>query len=232
MCQRYADLTYQGEAFIFDMDGTLVDNARYHTQAWLDLLTELGVRVVPDDFHHWSGGKTNGQILREVLGPELPEECLREYATRKELLYRSAYGPHLRLIKGLDGFLEAAERHGIRMALATSADRTNIDFVIGGLGIGRYFQAIVSSEEITHGKPDPEAFLLAAERLRMTPGRCLVFEDSLGGIEAAYRAGMKAIAVATSVEPQAFCGAPGVLHVVRDFSGLHPTSLPGWVASG
>ncbi len=212
-------------AFIFDMDGTLVDNARYHTRAWQQLLAELGVQVTAREFHRWSSGKTNGQILRHVLGPGLPDGEIAELAERKEVLYRAAYASHRRLVAGFDRFLREAYHLGVPMAVATSADWTNIRFVLDGLGIASCFQAIVSGEEIVHGKPDPEVFLLAAQRLGVAAERCLVFEDSVVGIEAACRAGMKAVAITTSFSAEALGGVPGVVQVVHDFSSLHPGLL-------
>lgn len=212
-------------AFIFDMDGTLVDNARYHTQAWRQLLAERGVHLTAEEFHHWSSGKTNWQILRHVLGPKVPEKEIVELAERKEVMYRAAYAPHRRKVTGLDRFLREASCLGVPMAVATSAGRTNIRFILDDLGIVSHFRAIVSGEEIVRGKPDPEVYVLAAQRLGVSPDACLVFEDSPGGIEAANGAGMKVVAIATSLSSRALGGLPGVVRVVQDFSALRPASL-------
>ncbi len=215
----------RSRAFIFDMDGTLVDNARYHTQAWLQMLADLGQQVTAEELHRWSSGKTNGQILRHVLGPGLSDEQIAELAERKETRYRAAYGPHRKLVAGLDRFLREATRQGVPMAVATSAGRVNIEFVLDELDILPLFGAIVSGGDVRTGKPDPEVFLLAAQRLGVDPKRCLVFEDSLVGIEAAIRAGMKAVAITTSFGAQAFAGQPGVVLVIQDFTSLRPGSL-------
>jgi beta-phosphoglucomutase family hydrolase len=212
-------------AFIFDMDGTLVDDTRFHLQAWLQLLAELGVQVTAEEFHLWSSGKTNGQILQHVLGPGLPEGEITEIAERKEARFRAAYRPHRKLVAGLDRFLREASHLGVPMAVATSAGRVNIEFILEGVRIGHHFRAIVSGEEIERGKPNPEVFLLAAQRLGVAAARCLVFEDSPGGIEAAYRAGMKAVAVTTSFSTEVLGRLPGVVQVVRDFTSLRPGLL-------
>jgi beta-phosphoglucomutase family hydrolase len=213
------------KVFIFDMDGTLVDNAGVHTQVWLQMFAELGVPITAREFHRQTSGKKNPQILRQVLGPDLSDSEIARYAERKESLYRTAYRPHLRLVDGLEKFLAEARRLGVPMAVATSAERVNIDFVLDGLGIRPYFCAVIGSEEVKQGKPHPEAFLTAAQEMGVAAEHCLVFEDSLTGIEAACRAGMKAIAVATTVDAAEFQGLPTVIRVVKDFTTLGPRAL-------
>lgn len=203
----------------------MVDNARFHTQAWLELMAELGVQVQTEVLHRWSSGQTNGQIVRRLVGDSLSDQEIAGYAARKESLYRAAYRPHLRLVKGLDGFLRQAQQLDIPMAVATSAERANIDFVLGGLGIESLFAAVVGSEDVQQGKPHPESFLTAASRLGVAPEQCLVFEDSLSGIEAAWRAGMRAVAVSTSVGAQEFRGLANVDRVIPDFSTVSPEAL-------
>lgn len=212
-------------AFIFDMDGTMVDNAGFHTRAWLALMEEVGVQVAAEELHRWSSGQTNGQIVRRLVGDNLSNQEIAGYAERKESLYRAAYRPHLRLVKGLDRFLRQAQQLAIPMAVATSAERANIDFVLGGLGIESLFAAVVGSEDVQQGKPHPESFLTAASRLGVAPEQCLVFEDSLSGIEAAWRAGMRAVAVSTSVDAQEFRGLANVDRVIPDFSTVSPEAL-------
>jgi beta-phosphoglucomutase len=211
-------------AFIFDMDGTLVDNVPFHMQSWLTLFRELGVPVEADEFARRMLGKTNAETLREIVGDHLTDNQIVAYAARKESLYRDLHRPHLSLVAGLDGFLRVAQCLSVPLAVATSAPRPNIDFVLGGLGIEPYFQAVVGAEQVSRGKPHPDLFLAAAGRLDMAPGRCLVFEDSLIGVEAARRAGMKAVAIATTLDTRELAGLPGVVQVVRDFTALSPAA--------
>jgi beta-phosphoglucomutase family hydrolase len=214
-----------GSAFIFDMDGTLVDNMAYHTQAWLALLAELGVHMTAGEARRRIAGQTNEQTLRQILGDEVSGAEIARYAARKESLYRALYGPHLKAVAGLDGFLAKAHCLGVPLAVATAADRANIAFVLGGLGIDHCFRVVVGAEDVAHGKPDPEMFLTAASRLGVPARQCLVFEDSLAGMEAARRAGMKAVALTTTLDAGAFRGLPGVLCAVEDFFGLDPEDL-------
>jgi beta-phosphoglucomutase len=216
--------------FVFDMDGTLVDNAGVHSQIWLGLLAELGVHVSSEELRRRTSGKTNVQILREMLGTGVSDGVIHDLAERKETRYRAIYGPRLKPIKGLGCFLSEVRRLGLSMAVATAADRTNIGFVLSGLRIGAFFDVIVGSEDVTEGKPNPEAFLTAARRLGVAPTHCLVFEDSLAGLEAADRAGMRAVAVATTVDIRELQDLPAVVRVIEDYAALDPRSLLDSVA--
>jgi HAD superfamily hydrolase (TIGR01509 family) len=131
----------------------------------------------------------------------------------------------LRAIAGLPGFLEQARRLGVPLALATSAGKVNIEYTLTGTGLKAYFDVLVGGEEVQHGKPDPEIFLMAAQRLGIPPQRCLVFEDALLGVEAACRAGMKAIAITTTIPAKDFVGVCPVLEIAGDFLDLRPEQV-------
>jgi len=213
-------------AFILDMDGTIVHNIPFHIQSWLALLRELGVVITEGEFIHRMIGKTNAETLRELVAADLTDDQIAVYAARKEALYRELYRPHLRPVPGLRQFLLDARRLGIPLALATSAPPENIDFVLGGLGIAGYFQVVIGADRVARGKPHPDLFLAAAGDLGAPPARCLVFEDSLMGLEAARRAGMPAIALATTLDARELADVPGVVQVIPDFA-LDPATLLG-----
>jgi len=212
-------------AFIFDMDGTMVDNMGYHLQSWIELFNRLGVAMEDREFRPHYSGKTTDEILAAVLGEHVAKAEVRELSETKEQIYRELYRPYLKPIAGLDRFLEAAYQLSIPMAVATSAMRKNIDFVLDGLELGEYFQAVIGAENIQHSKPHPETFLKAAQYLSANPVNCLVFEDSLAGIEAARRAGMQTVVVATALSADQVEGVEPVMRVVRDFTGLDPLEL-------
>jgi beta-phosphoglucomutase family hydrolase len=212
-------------AFIFDMDGTLVDNMSFHERTWLELLAGRGVAVTAEEFHRRASGRTNPDILREFLGDRLEEDEVAEWTERKEALYREAYAPHLQAIAGLHGFLESAHRLGVPLAVATSGTPGNVEFVLDGLRIGPLFATVVTGDEVARGKPDPEMFLTAAERLGVEPASCLVFEDSRAGVEAAIRAGMRVVVLATTPGIRELAGRAGVVSVVADYSELDPAAL-------
>lgn len=199
---------FSSKAFIFDMDGTLVDNMHVHSDAWRILLEENGVEMDEHKFLVATAGRTNREIIPEVFG-ELSDERITELAVRKETLYREAFLPHRKPLAGVVDFLEEAKGLGIKMAVATAASNPNMEFILDGLDLRKYFDAITTATDVTIGKPDPAMFLVSAEKLGVSPSDCMVFEDALGGFEAAKRAGMKAIGIATvnSIEEIMACDA-------------------------
>ena len=207
------------------MDGTLADTMPFHLQAWMDLLCELGVRVAPQEFLRKTSGKTNHQILHEVLGMSLSEADFTRFEERKESRFRVLCRDHLRPIAGLTDFLAESRCLNISMAVATAAGKTNREFVLGGLGIASDFRVVIGAEDVRNGKPHPEIFLKAAEALRVDPSGCVVFEDAISGIEAAGRAGMKAVALTTSLNTREFQGHPAVIHIAKDYTRLQPQAL-------
>jgi beta-phosphoglucomutase family hydrolase len=212
-------------AFIFDMDGTVVDNMPVHNQIWQEILAEEGVRIDKGEFNRQTTGKTTPEILRSVLGEKVDEAEIERIAKKKEAKYRKVYRPHLVPIDGLPDFLAESRSQQIPVALATSAGTINVEFVLSGVSLRPYFSVIVSGDEVTHGKPNPEIFLLAAQRLGIPPQRCLVFEDSLLGVEAACQAGMQAVAITTSIPCKEFEGRCPVLCMARNYTEIYPQEL-------
>ena len=215
---------FEKRAFIFDMDGTLVDNMRFHTEAWGKMLEENGVRMNAHDFLVKTAGKTNREILPGVFG-EISDERILALGERKESLYRELFLPVRRPLAGVVEFLEESKRLGIKMAVATAAPVGNMEFILDGLDLRRFFDAITTADDIVNGKPDPEIFLRSAERLGVTPENCIVFEDAVGGFEAAHRAGMKSIGIATVNSIEDILKFASVVEAHADFSGLSPQDL-------
>lgn len=212
-------------AFIFDMDGTLVDNMAFHFQAWFIFFREQGVDITEDQVRAHAFGRTSEEVLRAVLGDQLSPAEIAAHVERKEAIYRALYLPQMKPIPGLVDFLRQAQRLGILLAVATSAGMENIRLILEGLGLAPLFQVIVGADDVNLGKPDPEIYLTTAQRLRIAPRCCLVFEDSVLGLEAAQRAGMRAVAVATSHAPHELQALPAVIQVIADYRDLHPASL-------
>ena len=212
-------------AFLFDMDGTLVDNMAFHCQTWLELLEREGHPISEEQFYQEAAGKKNPEILRQYLGDRLTDAECADYATKKEGLYQELYRPHLAPIAGLVPFLDKAKAAGIALALATSAGENNIRFVLQGLGLESYFEATVRGDEVTNGKPAPEIFLTAAARLGVPPENCLVFEDAFAGIEAAGRAGMSVVALATTLRPEQMRDIAHIVRITTDYIPLEPSEL-------
>jgi len=182
---------------IFDLDGVLLDSAEYHRRSWYAMAEELGLSLSRAFF--WETfGQTNTTILRKLLGRELEPAENRAKSERKEALFRAEAQGKLAYFPGVEEALHALKAAGFRLALGTSAPRSNVDFYYRELGLARFFPAFACMEDIRHGKPDPAVFLVAAQRLGLPPARCVVVEDALPGIEAAKAGGMKCVAVATT----------------------------------
>lgn len=202
------------------MDGVLVDNMQIHARAFDIFYERHGIvnrRNVLKEF----SGLGNDEIMRRLFPPEVIAEQggWQALSDEKETIYRELYEPIIEPTKGLLGFLEALRRAEIRCAVGSSAGMRNIEFVVDKCGIASYFDAVISSEQVTRCKPDPEIYLKAAEALQLSPGECIVFEDSGAGIEAGHRAGMKVVALATTLSREELAGTTAAL-VIDDFTQL------------
>ena len=186
------------KAVIFDWDGVVVDSSAAHKSSW-EMLAEERNLVLPEDHFTLSFGRVNKVIIPEIFGwTEDPQE-IKELADRKEFLYREILKETG--LNPLPGFLDLChdlKDAGIPMAVGTSTPLENVKAVIGMIGAHGLFGAIISSEDVKKGKPDPEVFLKAAAALKADPQNCVVFEDAVYGIQAALAAGMKAVALTTT----------------------------------
>jgi HAD superfamily hydrolase (TIGR01509 family) len=206
------------------MDGTLVDNMHIHTEAWGRLLSENGIEFNAHDFLVKTAGKTNLEILPTVFG-DLSQERIKELAKLKEAYYRELFLPFRKPIDGLIDFLSESKRIGVKMAVATAASVPNMEFILDGLDLRRYFNAITTAEDVKHGKPDPEFFLVSAQRLKVEPRNSIVFEDAIGGFEGAHRAGMKSIGIATVNSIVDILKLDSVVEAHENFVNIKPQEL-------
>ena len=188
------DITY---AVLWDMDGVLVDTAPFHRQAWETLSQEAGFPMSNEDFRHTFGWR-NKEILRELIGPGISDERVIELGDHKEELYRDLVWGNVKPLPGATELLRKLHRAGFRQAVASSAPRANIELILEELGIEDYFAVVLCDRDVERGKPDPQVFLQAAQRLDVTPACCLVIEDAVMGVRAAKGAGMACLAVATT----------------------------------
>ncbi len=215
---------YPTRAFIFDMDGTLVDNMRFHGAAWQTMLAENGIEADAHEFLVKTAGKTNREIIPNFFAGA-DETRLLELGGRKEAIYRELFLPHRKVIDGALEFLDESKRMGIKMAVATAAPPANMEFILDGLGLRRFFDVITTAADVSHGKPNPEVFLKSAEKLNVEPKNCLVFEDAINGFEAASRAGMKSIGIATVNSIANILRLDSVLEAHDNFLDLTPQNL-------
>ncbi len=213
------------KALIFDMDGTIVDNMGVHTAVWLELLSEFGLDMTALQFQAATAGNTNGELLRSLINPQMSDAEVAAISLEKERRYRERFRPRLQPVSGLEPFLQQAQQAGVSLAVATAANQANIEFILDGLDLRNYFDAVVGADDVARGKPHPDLFLLAAERLNVPPAACLVFEDALAGLEAAHRAGMLAIAVTTTHTPDEMVHLPSVQQAIPNFAQLHLADL-------
>ncbi|MBQ6136177.1 MAG: HAD family phosphatase [Kiritimatiellae bacterium] len=206
------------KAYIFDMDGTLVDNCRWHVLSWQEFARRHGRGISERQVLDWMGA-TSSYYMDRIFGRSVPPDECAELTREKEALYREMYAPHLRLADGLRGILEGARAKGVRLAIATGGSMDNVDFVLDGLGIRSRFETIVDASQYARGKPAPDCYLETASRLGLEPRECLVFEDAVGGVRAARAAGMKVVAV-TATMPRDVLAAESPDWLVDSFAEL------------
>jgi beta-phosphoglucomutase family hydrolase len=215
----------QQRAFIFDMDGTIVDNMGFHTRSWLEFFSRRGHAVDEAAFFAATAGRTGHEIIGKYLGEGLGHDAVTALIDEKEVLYRELYAPHLRAVQGFGALVGAAKAAGIRLAVGTAAPPSNVDFTLDGLGLRGHFDTVVGAADVKRGKPEPDVFLLAAERCGADPAHCIVFEDAPLGVEAARRAGMRCIAMTTTLPAEAFSAFDNVIRIARDFSEIDINKL-------
>jgi beta-phosphoglucomutase family hydrolase len=210
------------KGLIFDMDGVLVDNTAYQAEAFQALFTDLGLTTDATRLLHRLNGMPATAILKSVLRHEVPKEQLEEYSTQREFLYRTLYRAHRRAVPGLVPFLEAARVAGLKIGLGTGSVNTTLSYLIDHLDLRRHFDVIIGADDVQKGKPHAETYAVVAQKLGLQPEECVVFEDAILGEQAAYRAGMRCVALATALKAKDF-QAP--LAVLDDFVGLTPSQV-------
>jgi beta-phosphoglucomutase len=176
------------------MDGTLVDTAELHFEAWLRLMNELGHPFTRADFAA-TFGLRNPEIIHILFGDRYGEREIAELGERKEEFYRAAAGAGVTLLPGVRPLLELLHAAGFKQAVGSSAPRANLDLILRLTDTARFFAAVVAMEDTQRGKPDPQVFQVAAACLGVPSGRCVVVEDAVAGVQAAKAGGMKCIAV-------------------------------------
>jgi beta-phosphoglucomutase family hydrolase len=212
-------------AFIFDMDGTIVDNMAFHTQSWIRFFEQRGMAIDAHEFFRTTAGRQGKEIIRAHLGEQLADDEVKRLNVEKEAVYRELYGPHRKTVAGFDALVARAKTQGVALAVATAAPNANIEFTLDGLDLRRHFGVVVGAADVARGKPNPDGFLLAAERCGAAPAHCIVFEDAPLGVEAARRAGMRCVVLTTTLPAEAFAEFDNVIAIAEDFSKLDADTL-------
>lgn len=222
-------LNFKPEAFIFDLNGTMIDDMQFHARAWSSIINDdLGAGLSAEEVKRQMYGK-NSELLERVFGRHhFTREREQELSMEKERRYQRDYLEHMKLIGGLSPFLEKASRQNIAMAIGSAAIPFNIDYILDNLDIRKYFRAIVSADDVVVSKPHPKTFLKAAQLLGIAPEACIVFEDAPKGVEAAQNAGMKAVVLTTMHEKEDFSAYTNVISFVSDYNDAQLEALlPG-----
>ena len=188
------------EAVLWDMDGVIADTGPYHLKAWQEVFQKRGFNYSDEVFQR-NFGKRNDTIVRSIIGDSASSAEVDAITAEKEAVFRQKAAAKVKPFPGAIELLKSLREYGVKIALASSAPIENIQLVIQDLGIDNCFAVIVWGREVTEGKPSPQGFLLAAQRLGVEPKNCVVIEDSVAGVTAAKRAGMRCVAV-TNTHPR------------------------------
>jgi HAD superfamily hydrolase (TIGR01509 family) len=209
-------------ALIFDMDGVLIDNTDYQARAFQLLFRDLGLTTNARRLLERLNGMPATKILQTVFASNVPKKKLATYADQREFLYRTIYWDKRKEVAGLTEFLRAARAAGFKIGLGTGSGNDTIGYIIDHLDIRQYFDVVITKDDVDKGKPHADTYTVTARELGVPPERCLVFEDALVGEQAAYKAGMRCVAVSTSIKPDKF-QAP--IAVIKDFTALTPQKV-------
>ena len=216
------------KAVIWDMDGVIADTAPYHLKAWQGVFQKKGVKFTAEDFRRHFGQR-NDTIIRATLGEDISPSEIDVIASEKEKNYRRRVRHNIKSLPGAIKLIKSLKELGFGVALASSSPIENIRLITRGLDIEDFFQAIVAGREVKEGKPSPQGFLLAAQKLGAEPENCIVIEDAPAGITAAKRAGMHCLAVTTTHPRHSLTEADLVVDTLeevseKDLEGLINTS--------
>ncbi len=205
------------KAFLFDLNGTMIDDMAYHIKAWHGILNSLGANISLAQMKEECYGK-NDELLERIFPGRFSEKEKMEMSFAKEKAYQQAFKPSLQLINGLADFLKKAADNNIKMAIGSAAIMFNIDFVLDGLQLRHYFNSIVSADDVQKSKPDPETYLNCADQLHVLYKNCIVFEDAPKGVESARNAGMACVVLTTMHTKEAFSAYDNIVCFISDYT--------------
>jgi beta-phosphoglucomutase len=216
----------RGPAVIFDMDGVLADTYQAHFASWRRLYGEMG-KTYDEAAFAADFGRTSRDILRRTLGDGLTDERIRELDNDKEAYFRDFVRKSNVAMDGAAELIDSLAADGFLLAVGSSGPFENIALMLDLLGRASQFGAVVTGADVTRGKPDPQVFQLAAERLGVRPGACVVMEDAVHGVEAARRAGMKSVALAGTSTFDELSHADLVVESLREITPARLRELLG-----
>jgi HAD superfamily hydrolase (TIGR01509 family) len=204
-----------GRAVIFDVDGVLVDSYDAHMRSWLLMGREHGLTITEEQFAS-TFGQTSREIIARFWGSDLSREDAEALDARKEAIYRDLIRERFPAMDGSVELIDALADAGFRLAVGSSGPPENVELTLDCLGRASRFNAVVTGRDVTRGKPDPQVFQIAAERLGLPPARCIVVEDAPVGITAARAAGMASVALVGTVAADRLGEADLVVRSLRE----------------
>jgi beta-phosphoglucomutase len=217
-------------AVIFDLDGTIVDNSIEHEKAWIELGRRRNLPITGEYYRNNLHAHTNFDIAKILLGPGATLEEGQVLADEKENIYREAYRKVIKAVPGFHNFLNSLQQNRIPAAIASNAPDANVEMILVELKIKDRFQVVISESDVEHGKPHPDIFLMAADRLGLPIARCLIFEDATSGFLAAKAAGAPFVVMTgTHAKEELPFEAEGRLAVYEDFTGISVDDLASFL---
>jgi beta-phosphoglucomutase-like phosphatase (HAD superfamily) len=203
------------QALIFDMDGTMIDSMPFHAQSWIEFARRHSIQIEVPDLMRRTTGRTGAECMCELFQRDVPETEAWALIHEKESIYRELFAPVFAEVAGFKAFSEQAVARGLKMGIGTAGDKHNIAFAFSHLKMQVTPHAVVGGDEGLPGKPEPAIFLEAARRMAMRADACIVFEDAPFGIEAARRAGMRAVAICSGHSAAELAGPHVVAHAAN-----------------
>jgi beta-phosphoglucomutase len=207
------------KAFLFDLNGTMIDDMQYHITAWHEIFNKYGANFSRKEAMKECYGK-NDEILDRIFPGKFSQAEKNHISITKETEYQKVYLPHLKLIDGLPALLEQAKNHNIKMAIGSAAIMFNVNFVLDNLNIRHYFNAIISADDVVLSKPAGETYLKCAEALGVQQHECIVFEDVPKGVESAVNAGMKAVVITSLHTKDEFSSFDNILSFIDNYDQI------------
>ena len=209
---------------IFDLDGVLIDSGQFHLLAWYDL-AELHGYEMNDDMFTQTFGMRNCQIIPLLAGEKLEPEVIAELSEWKEQRFRELAMGKLKILDGVEKLINQLDENNFMLAIGSSTTRSNIEFFLDNMPFAECFDDYVIGDDVQNGKPAPDTFLKAAEKLNLAPADCVVIEDAIAGIQAAKTAGMKVIAVTNTRPRQELTEADMIVDSLMEISAEDITKL-------
>jgi len=210
---------------IFDVDGTMVDNLKYHQQAWIEIGRRYSLNITPEFYRAKIHSRSNDWIVSSLFTDKIEPELVEKIGEEKEAVYRQLFRPVVKEVPGLTSLLKQLKSCAVPCVAASNSPIENINMVLNELDIRKYFIAVITYMDVAKGKPDPQIFLAAAQKLALPPKHCLIIEDSVSGFQAAENAQMPYIVITAGADENELKAAGSAKAFYKDFTKITPGEL-------